>query len=142
MMAAGKVKTNSNASVILGIGKFVLLYVLWKVGFSVEWVQYLAVVTCIIYGFVVKPYILVNECEGYTYWEIFECVWVCCKISFVAAILPFSLYNLIDMESLWQNILLVIVTGLTVSVSAILFMEQSSRQKLFRFALDKIKIHK
>lgn len=142
MMAAGKVKTNSNASVILGIGKFVLLYVLWKVGFSVEWVQYLAVVTCIIYGFVVKPYILVNECEGYTYREIFECVWVCCKISFVAAILPFSLYNLIDMESLWQNILLVIVTGLTVSVSAILFMEQSSRQKLFRFALDKIKIHK
>lgn len=138
MMAAAKVKTNSYASVFLGIGKFILLYFLWKVGLGVEWVQYMAIISCMLYGLAVKPYILVNECQGYTYKEIFSCVYTCCKISICAVAVPYLIYIVMDQTSLWQNVILIVVTLLTVSFSALLFMEKTQRQKLGRFVLNRI----
>lgn len=139
MMAAAKVKTNSYASVVLGVGKFVLLYIIWKLGATVEWVQYMAIISCVLYGFIVKPYILVNECKGYTYKEIFACVLTCCKITLIAAIIPFMIYILMDKSSIWQNGILILATLLSVSASALLFMEAAQRQKLYTFALNKLK---
>ena len=139
MMAAAKVKTNSYASVVLGIGKFVLLYVIWDLGANVEWVQYFGIISCCIYGFIVKPYILVNECMGYTYRDILECVLTCCKITVVATILPMIIYVFMDKDSLWQNAFLVLTTIITVAISALLFMDATQRQKLCQFAMNKLK---
>ena len=139
MMAAGKVKTNSYVSVLLGVGKFLLLYILWKFGLDVEWVQYLAVIQTALYGFIVKPYILVNECEGYSYKEIFECMLVCCKMTLLSLILPSIVYMFMDKDSLLQNAVLVVIAIISVASSSLIFMESSQRQKLLKFALDKIR---
>lgn len=139
MMAAGKISTNSNASVVLGIGNFVLLYLIWKAGATVEWVQYLAVIATVLYGLVLKPYILVNECQGYTYQEIFACFFTCCKIAVVAAIIPLALYVFLDLDSLMQNLFLVFISVVTISASALMFMEPAQRKKLMIFILNKIR---
>lgn len=139
MMAAAKIKTNSYAAVILGIGKFVMLYVIWKLGAGVEWVQYLAIISSVIYGLIVKPYILVNECIGYTYKDLFSCVITCCKIMLLSSIIPIAIYFLMDQNSLVQNLILVIITVSNVVASSLLFMEKSQRQKLYQFVISKVK---
>lgn len=138
MMAAGAVRTNSLFAVLLGIGKFVLLYVIWMLGASVEWVQYLAVLSTALFGLIVKPYVLVKECEGYTFKDIVQCFFMCFKIAIVAIVIPIVMFVFIDKESLLHNALLIAVCICSVVSSSILFMEASQRQKLQHFILKRL----
>lgn len=139
MMAAGKVKTNSLAGVVLGVGQFALLYVVLRLGGDVMWVQYLNISITIIFGFIVKPWILVNE-VGYTYMEIVKCFGICAEIAICSSVVPVFLLFVLDMGNLWANVVVVIITFLSVSLFALCFMDKNTRHKLLCFLKEKVNI--
>lgn len=140
MMASGNVKTNSIAGLVFGIGQFILLYVILFFGGGVMWVQYLNISIAIVFGFIVKPWILVREVE-YTYSEIVKCFLDCFKITIVALILPIILYSILDMSELSNNIAVLFITMVSVAMSAFVFMEKYHRSRLLKFIKIKIRVN-
>ena len=137
MMASGKVKTNSLAGLFFGIGQFILLYVILKFGGGVMWVQYLNISIAIVFGFFVKPWILVREVD-YSISEMLHCYWVCLKITVTSLVLPLVCLFTLDMDSLLNNVILVIVSIVSISATALIFMDKQTRLKLFTFIKSKI----
>lgn len=137
MMAANKVKSNSMAAVYLGIGQFVILYILLKMGFGVMWVQYLAIFTTIIFSLIVKPYILYKEIN-YRFKELLICYWNCSKVLGFSLILsiPTTIYlgnNLIE------TILKTIIVGFSVLLSSFLFMDKIVKNKIHSYVLKTLR---
>lgn len=140
MMASGKVKSNSLAGLLIGIGQFVVLYIILRHEGDVMWVQYVNISIAILFGFIVKPWILVKE-VGYGIAEIFRCFWVCFKITVLSLVPPCAFLLLCGNEGLLNNIILFMVTLCSVTVVAILFMESSVKKKLASFVLQKLNIY-
>ena len=136
MMAANRIKSNSMASVFIGIGEFVLLYILLKIGFGVMWVQYLSLAMVFTYAFIVKPYILYKEID-YTLKELLVCYWACVKVLLLSLALsiPAGIYL---SDNLAGSILKIIVTGSSVLLSSYLFLDKETKQKLLHFVKEKI----
>ena len=65
MIASGKLKSNSLAAVWFGIGMFILLYILLKLGFSVMWVQYISILQVMLFLFLEgDSEKLLEECQS------------------------------------------------------------------------------
>ena len=135
MMAANRIKSNSVAAVYLGIGEFVLLYILLKLGFGVMWVQYLSLFLAFSFSFIVKPYILYKEID-YTLKELFVCYWACAKVLLLslAFSIPAGIYLSDDLAG---SILKIIVVGSSVLLSSYLFLDKVAKQKLLHFVKEK-----
>lgn len=58
MTASGKLKENSYASLLLTLFAFITLYILFKSGWDVMWIQYISIIQVIISSFIIKPVIL------------------------------------------------------------------------------------
>lgn len=128
MMAAAKLKTNSVASIFLGIGQFVFLYVIFRLGADVMWVQYLPIFVVIIYVFVLKPYILYKEIN-YPFKEILQCFFDCFKVAFFSIAISFGLDSILG-DSWMELGVLLIGSVLSVAISSYLFLDKPAKQKL------------
>ena len=141
MLAANRIKSNSIASVYIGIGEFVLLYILLKIGFGVMWVQYLGLIMVILFSLVVKPYILYKEID-YTLCELFKCYWDCFKVTLLALVISIPSYYMLD-NSLLHSIFLVVIVASSVVLSSYIFMDKDTKEKLYIFIKTKFsKYHK
>lgn len=136
MLAANKIKSNSIAAVFFGIGQFVVLYVLLKLGFDVMWVQYLYLFMVVFFALIVKPYILYKEID-YTLKELLACYWSCSKVLLLSLTfsIPAGLYLSDDLAG---SILKIIVMGSSVLLSSCLFLDRVAKQKLLYLVKDKI----
>lgn len=136
MMAANRIKSNSIAAIYLGIGQFVMLYILLKIGFGVMWVQYLHLLMTVGFALVVKPYILYKEIN-YTFRELLVCYWDCAKVLLLslAISIPTSLYLNHDLTG---SIVKVVIVGCSVLLSSYLFLDKVAKQKLLTFVRGKI----
>lgn len=138
MMASGKMKENSYASIFVTIFGIVGLYFMFKAGWDVMWVQYMAIFQSIIYAFVVKPAILCKYIPDYTWKEIFSSTWQMLKVSIV----PVAFSLVICYYFPPENIFLMIAEGLlimlSVSISSFVFMNKSMRIKLVSIVKQKI----
>lgn len=130
MVAANKIKKNSIASVFLCILQFVLLYVLFKFGCGPLWARYLALISTSLFSFVVKPYILWKD-VNYGLKEMYVCIWHCIKILLAIIALCTPAYYLIPQESLSGALLLVLISVAIVLAVALLFMDKSTKNRLF-----------
>lgn len=141
MMAANKMKTNSMAAVYLGIGEFVVLYILLKLGFGPMWIQYLAfAVTTVGFSLIVKPWILIREID-YNIKEIGLCYLTCLKTLMLALILSaIPTYFLSD--SLLHSAIKVCVSGMAVCLSSYLFMDKQTKKKLGTLIKSKLSFYK
>lgn len=137
MMAAGKIRSNSLASLVFGIGQFVALYFVLRMGGGVMWVQYLSISIALAFSFLVKPWILVHE-VGYTYREIIRCFATCLKVALLSVALPLACFFCIDLDLLGNNIILVLLTVASVCVASLLFMENDARSKLLCYVKAKL----
>lgn len=138
LMAAAKIKTNSLFSIISGPGVFVILYFIYRVGGDVMWIQYLGVIVFIIYGFLIKPWLLVKEVKGYSYKEIYSCFLDCLKVAILSVGLSLLFYLVIGNESLGSSVLLFVLSFISVMASSFLFMESSMRKKLVQLCVNRI----
>ena len=80
MMASGRLKENSYASVFVTIFGVVALYFILKAGGSVMWVQYLTLATTLLYSYVVKPIIVCKYIPDYKWRDLLINTWqMVCK---------------------------------------------------------------
>ena len=128
MMAANKIKSNSIAAVYFGIGQFILLYLLLKIGFGVMWVQYLQLFTTIIFSLIVKPYILYKDID-YTLKELFFCYWNCLKVLMIVLVISIPICMSLDNTTV-DVIIKVFVVGFSVLFSSYLFLDKVVKNKL------------
>ena len=67
MTASGKLKENSYASLLLTLFAFITLYILFKSGWDVMWIQYISIIQVIISSFIIKPVILCKYIPDYSW---------------------------------------------------------------------------
>lgn len=142
MVASGKLGSNSIASLVFGVGTFVLLYVLLKFGFNVMWIQYISVIQAIFYSYVVKPYILCKE-VGYSWIEILSSIWKSVQVSVIPVIVSAICIIYFDEICFGQLVVNVFIICLSVVVSSYIFMDKETRHKLHAYVQKRIscKIH-
>lgn len=139
MVAANKIQKNSIAAVFLCVLQFVLLYVLFKFGCGPLWARYLAIMSTVLFSFVVKPYILWKDVD-YSLKEIYRCIWQCMKILIVVIIGCLIINYLIPQDSIINSAIVFLLSILIVLVTAFAFMKPTMRKKCMDFLMRKIHI--
>lgn len=137
MMAANKMRSNSIAAVVFGIGQFVVLYFLLRIGFGPMWVQYMGLIVSVVFSLFVKPFILYREID-YSFKELLLCYWNCTKVLLVASIIIIPFLYLMD-----KGTIATIVKGgisfVAVGFASYKFLEKHVKVKLHTFILMKIR---
>lgn len=140
MLAANKLSKNSIASVFLCIAQFVLLWILFALGLGPLWARYLALLSCVIFSFVVKPYILWKDI-GYDIKDIYRCIWQCIKIMLTVVLVCVGIYFLIPQKSLLDSLCVGILSILVVLATSLLHMDKIKRNHLKKILSKKTQIN-
>lgn len=131
MMAAGKVKTNSIMASLFSPATFVILYFVFKLGGNVMWLQYISLIGITIFGFIVKPYILVyDNVKGYNYKDFFICTLNCFKVAIFSVILSYVAYLVIGNSSILSSVLLFFVSLTSVVVASYAFLNSYIKKQI------------
>lgn len=130
MMAEGKIKTNSIISSLSGPGLFILLYIIFKLGGSVMWMQYTGLIVMILFGFLIKPYLLVHDEKGYSYSDFIPCFLSCFKVTLLSVGLSYLFYRLVGNETIVSSAILLVLSVMSVAASSYIFLEKEMRNKL------------
>lgn len=138
MLASGKLKSNSMWGLYLGCGQFVVVYILYKLGYGVLWLPYILLISTVIYAFYIKPRILYKEI-GYKIKDIAICYWNCFKVLIPSAIVAFGVNYLLTPDSLIEQGIMLISAVMSVLACSFLFMEKSLRIKIVEIVKNKIK---
>lgn len=131
MMAANKMRSNSIAAVVFGIGQFVVLYFLLRIGFGPMWVQYMGLMTVVIFSLFVKPFILYREVD-YSLKELLLCYWNCTKVLLLAVAIMLPFFYLMD-----NGMLATVAKGgiafVAVCIASYVFLEKHIKVKLYSY---------
>lgn len=137
MMASGKLKENSYASVFVTIGGVMGLYIVLKVGWDVMWIQYFVILQSVLGSFVVKPIILCKYIPDYTWKNIMLCTWQMIKVAIPPVAMSIALHHFLQPESIGLMVIDGIVIMLAVCVSSFAFMDRAMRTKLITLVKNK-----
>jgi O-antigen/teichoic acid export membrane protein len=136
-VASGKLKTMSMYGMCSSILYFVILYVIYKSGGNVLWVQYLYIINTLVWSFAIKPYLMCKQ-MNYKCADISRCLISCLKV-FLGAIIPSVLLSRFIGESTGAQIGLFVAVFLISLSSAVIFMEKSVKDKIFQIIKTKIR---
>lgn len=125
-VASGKLKMNALWGVLTGFCYFFFLYFLFEMGGGALWVQWLYLFFSFISVFILRPYLMHRE-VGFTYSEVFNCIWDCFKPMLVAGGLSYALMMLIGDELLWKQFFLFVSVFFLTSISVWFFLEKPLR---------------
>lgn len=137
MAASGRLKENSFASVFVTIFGVIGLYFMFKAGWDVMWVQYMAIFQSVAYAFVVKPAILCKYVPDYTWKNIMLCTWQMIKVAIPPVAMSIALHHFLQPESIGLMVIDGIVIMLAVCVSSFAFMDRAMRTKLITLVKNK-----
>lgn len=140
MMASGRLKENSYASVFVTIFGVVALYFVLKAGGSVMWVQYMTLLSTLLYSYVVKPIIVCKCIPDYQWKYILVNTWQMIKVAFFPVVFSLLIYKFWPVTNFWSMVFQAIIIMLMVGLSSLAFMDQLMRQKLFNLAKSKLHI--
>lgn len=130
MIASGELRDNSLMALYNIIFVFGLLYYLLSHGFDVMWVQYFTVLQAIVFGFLVKPYILCKKI-GYNLKEMFNCYGQCLKSSIIPVLTCMALVSFLNVNNNpFHTMIAVVIIMLSVAFSSFVCMNQMERQKI------------
>lgn len=135
-VASGKLKLNAIWGSITGIGYFLALYLCFKIGVGALWVQWLYLALMLLSVLWLRPWLLHKEI-GFTYAEVYRCIWDCFKPMIMAGIISLGLMKLLN-EDLWQQIMLFISTFSVSCISVWIFLEKNMRSYIVNMVKYKI----
>ena len=135
-VASGKLKINAIWGTVTGFGYFVVLYLLFKLGVGALWAQWLYILLAFASVIILRPWLLCKE-VGFTYGEVFQCIWECFKPMIVAGAGAYTLMSVFD-ESLWQQAVLFVVVFLLTCVIVWSFLEKAMRDYIKSIVKSKI----
>lgn len=136
MMAANKMKVNSISAVFSGIGVFVVLYMLFKLGFGPMWIQYIGLFSVLIFSFVIKPYVLYKDID-YTIKEMLMCYWSCAKVAIMSCLIVIPIAFCLD-NGFIDSVLKAFVSFFAVVLSSYMMMEKMMREKCLSIIKSKM----
>lgn len=139
MLAANKVAKNSIAAVFLCILQFVLLWLLFAHDFGPLWARYLAMLSGLLFSFVVKPYILWKDID-YNLKDIYECIWQCMKIMMTVIGVCVGIYFLLPQNSLISCFWVLLLSMITVVFVVFIYMDRVRRRKILHIIILKLNI--
>ena len=137
MMAANKIKKNSIAAVIFSFSNFIILYLIFKLGGDVMWVQYVYIFNSALWSYFIKPYILYKDID-YKIAEMVNCILFTFNVGLLSCLIAIPARLLLN-NSIIECILLFMITIVAVMISSYTFMYKEDRQKATSFIYNKIK---
>ena len=142
MMASGRLKENSYASVFVTIFGVVGLYFILKAGGGVMWVQYFTLITTLLYSYVVKPIIVCKHIPDYKWKYLLINTWQMIKVALFPVAISILIYKFWPVNGFWIMALQAIIIMGAVGVSSLAFMDKLMRHKLFSLIKSKLHITK
>ena len=142
MTASGRLKENSYASVFVTIFGVIGLYFMFKAGWDVMWVQYMAIFQSVIYAFIVKPAILCKYVPDYTWKDIMLCTWQMVKVAIPPILISIALYRCLPPVNIGMMVIDGIVIMTAVCISSFVFMDKGMKTKLVSLVKQKIGFYK
>lgn len=142
MMASGRLKENSYASVFITIFGVIGLYFILKAGGGVMWVQYFTLINTLIYSFVVKPIIVCKHIPDYKWEYLLTNTWQMVKVALFPVAISILIYKFWPVTGFWIMALQVIVIMGAVAASSLAFMDKVMRKKLLSMFKSKLHITK
>lgn len=139
IIASGRVQSNALSSLLFGIGSFILLYILFKMGYDVMWIQYIVIMNVCIYSFFIKPYILVKEVEGYHYSDFIPCFITCSKIAALSGGISYISFLFLGNDNLPAAVLLFVISFISVLLSSYIFIDISIKKKIKEVVLSRLR---
>ena len=124
-VASGKLKLNAIWGTITGFGYFLLVFLFFKIGFGALWVQWMYLALAFVSVFLLRPYLLHKE-VGFSYKEVFRCIFDCFKPMIVAGLLTYLAMSFFD-DSLWQQALLFVFVFISTLAVVWGFFEKAVR---------------
>ena len=137
MMAANKMKVNSIASVFSGIGVFVLLYFLFKMGCGPLWIQYMSIISGVIFSFLIKPYVLYKDID-YKISEMIKCYWACLKVAALSCVISLPFAFLLG-DTIKESLIKALIAFIAVAFSSYVMMNKDTREILLNYIASKLK---
>lgn len=132
-VASGKLKSNAVWGAITGLGYFLGLYFLFKLGVGALWVQWMYLILAFGYVLILRP-ILLHKDIGFGYDEVYRCFWDCFRPMGIAGVITYFLMLLLG-EELWQQIVLFLLVFFATCIVVWLSIEKPTR----RYILDLLK---
>jgi len=132
LYAKGQIKENSFVSSLSFFVGFIVIFILFKLGFSPTWSAIVLFVSQCVIAFIIKPIMLV-KIVNYRLSEILLLFADCLKVTIIAIVVPVTLYvfKSIFPNQIIGSIILVIVSVLSVALSSwFLGLDKGVRNKL------------
>ncbi len=140
MTASGKLKENSYASLLLTLFAFITLYILFKSGWDVMWIQYISIIQVIISSFIIKPVILCKYIPDYSWSLILKNEFQCLKISVLPVIVTLIISRTYDVFTFLDMVIVFISIFAAVCISALMFMQKVIRRRLIVFIVERVRL--
>lgn len=137
MLAANKLSKNSISSVFICILQFFVIWGLFALDMGPLWARYISIFACVMFSFVVKPYILWKDIN-YSIKEIYSCIWKCIKVMLTVVILCSFVYYVIPQDSLLDSVIVLILSVIIVTCTSVFYMDKTIRLHLKNIILKKI----
>lgn len=137
MIASGELRLNSFASVGIGGLSFVVLYIMFKSGMDVMWVQYIGVIQTILAGFIIKPFILCKKI-GYSRNEILLNFYSCFKVSALPVLASILCSQYIVISEISGVIWVVSIICMSVVISAYIFLDNEMRKRIHCYIHERL----
>ena len=135
LYAVGRIKENALISPTMGFLAFPLVFVLFKIGCSPLALSWAMLITYALLGCVIKP-LLIVKIANYSWKEILQTMYICLLVTLVAVPIPFAVYLLLDVSSLWHSVFVLFISLLSVSASVWYFGLTNNMKKML---LDTVK---
>ena len=136
LYAKGRLKENALISPTLGLIRFPIIYLLFKLGFSPVALSWASLITYAMLGLVIKP-ILIIKIVDYKWKDVFSVFIPCLKVVVCALPIPLFLYYRLGNETIMSFIVIVVVSGMSVLLASWFVGLENEMRKML---VEKIKV--
>lgn len=131
LYAKGRIKENAMLSPLVVFLCFPVVYILFKMGYPPVALSWAYLVGYAILGMIIKP-LLLHKIVDYSWKELLKVYWVCFIVTIMAFPVPLFLYYKMDKSYLTNDIIIFIVSLITVTISVwTLGLTQNMRRSFF-----------
>ena len=140
LFAKGRIRENALISPTIGLLRFPIIFVLFKMGCSPLALSWASLITFALLGCIVKP-ILIVKIADYTWKEILSVLNICLIVTLVAIPLPIAYYCCFDVDNnLWHAAVELILSIGAVAVS-VWFLGLTKNMKQMMLATVSSRLH-
>ena len=137
MVAANKIQKNSIVAVVLCVIQFGVLYLLFQIGLGPLWARYIGILFCIIWSFVVKPYILWKDIN-YKWSEMIICIGRCIRTLTIVVAICYAIYAFIPQLNFYYSLLQAVLAIIVIAIVSFAFMDRDVKIRLLKYVKTKI----